>query len=38
MISKYRALFNAAFTEKKYQEFKDDIAADFSYMPTFRLG
>jgi hypothetical protein len=38
MISKYRELFNTAFTEKKYQKFKDDIAADFSYMPTFRLG
>ena len=38
MISKYRELFNAQFTEKKYQEFKDDIASDFNYMPTFRLG
>ena len=38
MISKYRELFNAQFTEKKYQEFKDDIAADFNYTPTFRLG
>ncbi len=38
MISKYRELFNTAFTEKKYQEFKDDIASDFNYMPTFRLG
>ena len=38
MISKYRELFNAQFTEKKYQEFKDDIASDFNYIPTFRLG
>ena len=38
MISKYRELFNAQFTEKKYQEFKDDIASDFDYAPTFRLG
>lgn len=38
MISKYRELFNAQFTETKYQEFKDDIASDFNYMPTFRLG
>lgn len=38
MISKYRELFNTQFTEKKYQEFKDDIASDFNYRPTFRLG
>ncbi|MNX39635.1 hypothetical protein D3C86_700000 [compost metagenome] len=38
MISKYRELFNAQFTEQKYQEFKDDIASDFDYMPTFRIG
>ena len=38
MISKYRELFNAQFTEKKYQAFKDDITSDFNYMPTFRLG
>lgn len=38
MISKYRELFNTQFTEKKYQELKDDIASDFNYMPTFRLG
>lgn len=38
MISKYRELFNTQFTEKKYQEFKDDIASDFNYMPTFRLA
>ncbi|TDE27487.1 hypothetical protein E0I61_14320 [Flavobacterium ranwuense] len=38
MISKYRELFNAQFTKTKYQEFKDDIASDFNYAPTFRLG
>ena len=38
MISKYRDLFNSQFTEEKYQEFKDDIASDFDYAPTFRIG
>jgi hypothetical protein len=38
MIPKYRDLFNSQFTDKKYQEFKDDIAADFDYEPTFRIG
>jgi hypothetical protein len=38
MISKYRKLFNAQFTDKKYQEFKEDIASDFGYATTFRLG
>ena len=38
MISRYRELFNAQFTEKKYQEFKDDIASDFNYLPTFRIA
>ena len=38
MIAKYRELFNTQFTEKKYQEFKNDIASDFNYLPTFRLG
>ncbi|HEX9150871.1 MAG TPA: hypothetical protein VF842_02250, partial [Flavobacterium sp.] len=38
MISRYRELFNAQFTEKKYQGLKDDIASDFNYMPTFRIG
>ena len=38
MISKYRKLFNEQFTAKKYQEFKNDIAADFDYESTFRLG
>lgn len=38
MISKYRQLFNDSFSEKKYHEFKDDIASDFDYMPTFRMA
>ena len=38
MISKYRELFTTQFTDKKYQDFKDDIASDFNYLPTFRLG
>ncbi|MFE3871676.1 hypothetical protein ACFX5F_10620 [Flavobacterium sp. ZS1P70] len=38
MILKYRELFNTQFTNKKYQEFKDDIASDFDYMPTFRVA
>ncbi|MFL9829608.1 hypothetical protein ABS764_01970 [Flavobacterium sp. ST-87] len=38
MIPKYRKLFNAQFTEEKYQVLKDDIAADFDYAPTFRLA
>lgn len=38
MISKYRKLFNEQFTEEKYQALKEDIATDFDYNPTFRLG
>jgi hypothetical protein len=38
MIPKYRDLFNSQFTDRKYQEFKDDIASDFDYAPTFRIG
>jgi hypothetical protein len=38
MISKYRKLFNEQFTEKKYQQLQDDIASDFDYKPTFRIG
>lgn len=38
MISKYRQLFSDSFTVDKYQEFQDDIAADFDYMPTFRMA
>jgi len=38
MIAKYRDLFNSQFTDKKYQEFKDDITSDFDYELTFRIG
>ncbi|HMK06549.1 MAG TPA: hypothetical protein VK476_03400, partial [Flavobacterium sp.] len=38
MIPKYRTLFNDQFTLAKYQEFQDDIASDFDYMPTFRMA
>jgi len=38
MISKYRQQFNDSFTVEKYQEFQDDIAADFNYLPTFRMA
>lgn len=38
MISKYRQLLNDQFSLEKYQEFQDDIAADFNYMPTFRMA
>ncbi len=38
MIPKYRDLFNSQFTDKKYQEFKDDITSDFDYEPTFRIA
>jgi hypothetical protein len=38
MISKYRKLFNAQFTEKKYQQLKEDISSDFNYEPTFRIA
>jgi hypothetical protein len=37
MISNYRKLFNAQFTEKNIR-IKDDIASDFDYEPTFRVG
>ncbi|MEY2869235.1 MAG: hypothetical protein RIR01_1718, partial [Bacteroidota bacterium] len=38
MIAKYRELFNELFTQEKYQELKKNIAQDFDYEPTFRLG
>lgn len=38
MIPKYRTLFNSNFTSEKYQEFQEDIASDFDYMPTFRMA
>lgn len=38
MIDKYRTLFNNSFTNQKYQEFQNDIAQDFNYLPTFRIA
>lgn len=38
MIPKYRKLFNESFSIEKYQEFLDDVASDFNYMPTFRMA
>ena len=38
MISKYRQLFNEQFSAEKYQQFQDDVAADFNYLPTFRMA
>ncbi len=38
MIPKYRKLFNESFTLQKYQEFQDDVANDFDYLPTFRMA
>ncbi len=38
MISKYRSLFNEQFSAEKYQQFQDDIASDFDYLPTFRMA
>lgn len=38
MIESRRAQFNREFSIEKYQEFLDDIAADFDYAPTFRVA
>ena len=38
MISKYRQLFNEQYSNEKYKNFQDDIAADFDYLPTFRMA
>ena len=38
MISKYRQLFNEQFSAEKYLQFQDDVAADFNYLPTFRMA
>lgn len=38
MITKYRQQFNDQFSLEKYQEFQDDIASDFDYLPTFRMA
>lgn len=38
MIESLRNQFNGNFSQEKYQEFLDDIAADFDYKPTFRIA
>lgn len=38
MISQYRKLFNEQFSTEKYQQFLDDVASDFDYLPTFRMA
>ena len=38
MIEYRRAQFNRGFSDKKYQDFLADIAADFNYVPTFRVA
>ena len=38
MINKYRTLFNEQFSTEKYQQFLDDVASDFDYLPTFRMA
>ncbi|SCY09122.1 hypothetical protein [Flavobacterium caeni] len=38
MITKYRTWFNNHFSEERYQWFQQDIAADFDYLPTFRMA
>ena len=38
MIKTHRQFFNQAFSKEKYQAFLDDIAADFDYLPTFRIA
>lgn len=38
MHSKYRKLFNEQFSVAKYKAMQEDIALDFNYQPTFRIG
>ncbi|WP_298148691.1 hypothetical protein [Flavobacterium sp.] len=38
MITDYRKRFNEAFSTEKYDAFKQAVAADFDYMPTFRMA
>ncbi|MFT3796256.1 hypothetical protein [Flavobacterium sp.] len=38
MVPKLRQAFNSHFSEQRYQWMQDDIAADFDYRPTFRIG
>ena len=38
MIDQFRQQFNQAFTLEKYDLFKNDIASDFEFLPTFRMA
>ena len=38
MNTHFRNLFNQSFSIDKYQAMQDDIASDFDYRPTFRIG
>ena len=38
MIDQFRQQFNQAFTLEKYDLFKNDIASDFDFLPTFRMA
>jgi hypothetical protein len=38
MVEKFRKQFNTEFSVEKYQQFQDDIASDFDYLPTFRMA
>lgn len=38
MNQKYRELFNKHFSIEKYDAIQKDIASDFNYRPTFRIG
>ena len=38
MTIKYRTLFNESFSTQKYEDFKNDVASDFDYLPTFRMA
>lgn len=38
MIENYRQRFNSEFSPEKYEAFKNDIASDFDYLPTFRIA
>jgi hypothetical protein len=38
MIQHHREFFNKEFSEEKYHAFLVDLAADFDYLPTFRVA
>ncbi|MGY6523010.1 MAG: hypothetical protein ACXIUD_14855 [Mongoliitalea sp.] len=38
MISQHRQFFNQQFSQEKYQSLLQSIAAEFDYMPTFRIA